>query len=1205
MDEASNQSKLTNETNDANNTDENNYSDIHRSTKLSFQTNNAVTTDDNLEGKIKYLNELDNKNLNNFVNDKYVNFSNQDYKINSDFANGPAQLRMGHYENVLKVQMEMISRLESEIAGLLRIQKDQASQLRAIAEENAILENKLIESHKTFMNLTTMSKNKGSGKSFFFDSNPNIRAATKITPIDNGGFLRLLFLNREDFIEEMLSEIQKVDEKMIRGFIGQRLVEQTQTFIEFQKFFNSLIDSNGNNMNFVPIFENGVKTLIRCKKCVLWLIVDSDKTAYSRTTTMLVRESEGLVGFCMKEKGKVILDNPQNHPEFSPHFDDVILKGAENVLLQPVKLGENIRWIIEIIDILSESGSVAPPSPETLVFVHYIAEFLSKLEKINDDTNDFCKKLLDSSVGNDNAIDDILNVMKTYKKTILSKIGCQRISVYFVDKNKHDFVILDDVTDVKHTLSIDNAGIAGCCYKNKSVINLRIAKESKYFNIEQDGEYQNGSIIAVPCFNSKREVTVVTVARQKMTGIVFSEYDELLLLALCNLAHGSLVNSERAKQNLNQIKETLNTHKYYSTLLSIAMEFSSVLDIELLIKKIILKAQQFINADRCSLYLVDENKDCLWTVVAHGADDKIFLKIGEGIAGTVANEGKIINIPDCYSDPRFNPAHDKATGYITKSMLCVPIRNREQKIIGVTQMINKNNGDPFNDIDVELMCAFNVFCGIAITNATLYQRATKEKTKMTSLLKITSSISSTLSVTDMINNIYKYSNDIMQSEHILIYTLDSTSNSFKLLGSIGQNIPDLMHDDIVNFVASTGNKINSANIRNDERFTTTHLDTLKINAKSILVLPIYDASNNIFGVIQAINKTTDDRFDEADEKMLHEISRFAVLSLVKYKNIRPGEHIDACMFVDDILTEEELSSSSVPNSLDLDNQLKSSIQTHEFDSQRYTTNEHFNIIIFIFSKLGILEEYNIKIVKLINLLKNVHKTCYSAIHYNFNNSVDSLQILYYILTTSRLERKFTKLEILALLLSNLLFNCGKVSSSNDLKQLKYLYKDENFNEIHMLSISAKILHDKDSNITECLDSGQLKLLWTMIKECVYVNQTNFYTLVPIKSYFDSKKQLQVTNDYDKSIIRKLVFMISRSSYMTRPFDLAKKWIESKIKAEVGDVQDFKKIVAERRKLLDLKKFFLLVESTCPYLAPVILFAKKTDMDWENYLGETE
>ena len=90
-----------------------------------------------------------------------------------------------------------------------------------------------------------------------------------------------------------------------------------------------------------------------------------------------------------------------------------------------------------------------------------------------------------------------------------------------------------------------------------------------------------------------------------------------------------------------------------------------------------------------------------------------------GIAGAVFTTGHAINIPYAYADLRFNPAFDKRTGYFTRSILCVPIVNKNGKTIGVTQVLNKKGG-PFTGEDEKRLKVFTAQLAISLENAKLF-----------------------------------------------------------------------------------------------------------------------------------------------------------------------------------------------------------------------------------------------------------------------------------------------------------------------------------------------------------------------------------------------------------------------------------------------------------------------------------------------------
>lgn len=114
-----------------------------------------------------------------------------------------------------------------------------------------------------------------------------------------------------------------------------------------------------------------------------------------------------------------------------------------------------------------------------------------------------------------------------------------------------------------------------------------------------------------------------------------------------------------------------------------------------LLKVITKETQAILNCDRCSLFILDKSKAELWTQVAQGLDKHKEIRVALSAASIVsecARKATNINIADAYSDKRFTAVFDQMTGYHTKSILCVPMLNRNRDVIGVFQALNKGSG---------------------------------------------------------------------------------------------------------------------------------------------------------------------------------------------------------------------------------------------------------------------------------------------------------------------------------------------------------------------------------------------------------------------------------------------------------------------------------------------------------------------------------
>ncbi len=164
----------------------------------------------------------------------------------------------------------------------------------------------------------------------------------------------------------------------------------------------------------------------------------------------------------------------------------------------------------------------------------------------------------------------------------------------------------------------------------------------------------------------------------------------------------------------------------------IILALASELQLTPLLRKIMDAAARLLEADRGTLFLNDEQTGELWSPIAlgmHGREIRFANHLG--IAGSVFTTKTSINIEDAYGDARFNRDTDRETGYVTRTILCCPVVNKQGQAIGAIQALNKADS-PFTDKDAERLTAFAAQASMAIENAQLYhnlEEKVRERTR--------------------------------------------------------------------------------------------------------------------------------------------------------------------------------------------------------------------------------------------------------------------------------------------------------------------------------------------------------------------------------------------------------------------------------------------------------------------------------------------
>jgi adenylate cyclase len=175
-----------------------------------------------------------------------------------------------------------------------------------------------------------------------------------------------------------------------------------------------------------------------------------------------------------------------------------------------------------------------------------------------------------------------------------------------------------------------------------------------------------------------------------------------------------------ALQNANLFRNSEDSRDKFRSLLDIIRAMQGEMGVNSLIFTITQRTTRVVDADRCTLFLVDNVHKGLF---AMQGEVNIRIPMDTGIAGQVATNGVVANIPDAYAHPQFNQAIDKKSGYRTKAILCMPIKSGDE-VIGVIQLINKIGNSASNGVfssdDEDIMNIFLAIAGPILAGSNLY-----------------------------------------------------------------------------------------------------------------------------------------------------------------------------------------------------------------------------------------------------------------------------------------------------------------------------------------------------------------------------------------------------------------------------------------------------------------------------------------------------
>ncbi|MGE0518758.1 MAG: GAF domain-containing protein, partial [Candidatus Binatia bacterium] len=325
------------------------------------------------------------------------------------------------------------------------------------------------------------------------------------------------------------------------------------------------------------------------------------------------------------------------------------------------------------------------------------------------------------------SLDDVLLALVEMSST---ELNAERGALFLNDPDSGELYSRVAQGNVKREIRfINSVGIAGHVFTTGNPAIVHDAYADPRFNrsVDEQTGFVTRSILCTPIRTVRGEIIGVAQSLNKKRGR-FTRRDLALLDAMATQGTFAL-------QGTRFIERLQRAQAQERKFIELVSEVTADIKLGSLLQRVMGEATHMLDAERSTLFLNDERSNQLWSEVGEGLDSmQIRLPNHVGIAGAVFTSGKSINIPHAYADLRFNPSFDKQTGFFTRSILCVPIVNKQGKVIGVTQVLNKRGG-PFSESDEARLRAFTAQIAIALENAQLFADVQNMKNYNESMLE--------------------------------------------------------------------------------------------------------------------------------------------------------------------------------------------------------------------------------------------------------------------------------------------------------------------------------------------------------------------------------------------------------------------------------------------------------------------------------------
>jgi adenylate cyclase len=264
-----------------------------------------------------------------------------------------------------------------------------------------------------------------------------------------------------------------------------------------------------------------------------------------------------------------------------------------------------------------------------------------------------------------------------------------------------------------------------------------------------------------------------------------------------------------------------------------------------------------LDAERGTLFLNDAETGELFSRVAQGNIQREIRFLNHtGIAGHVFTTGEPVIIADAYADARFNRSIDEQTGFVTRTILCVPIKTFKGEIIGVSQTLNKRRGK-FTRNDLQLLEALTTQGTLALQSARFLESMKKIRRQEMEFIDVVSEVTADIKLGSLLQKVMGEATRLLNAERSTLFLNDEKTG--ELWSEVGQGLESLQirlpnTAGIAGAVFTSGKTINIPYAYADLRFNPAFDKKTGYFTRSILCVPIVNKAGKIIGVTQVLNK---------------------------------------------------------------------------------------------------------------------------------------------------------------------------------------------------------------------------------------------------------------------------------------------------------------------------------------------------------------
>ena len=638
------------------------------------------------------------------------------------------------------------------------------------------------------------------------------------------------------------------------------------------------------------------------------------------------------------------------------------------------------------------------------------------------------------------------------------------------------------------------------------------------------------------------------------------------------------------------------------TLLQLTKNVSISIDKATVLEAIVENARVLAHADRCAVFIIDRERRMLASTISVQGDNAvqrhmISIPLGTGIAGHVAATGATVNIADAYQDARFNQSIDRDTGYHTKSVLCLPIRDASGEIIGVTQLVNKRasdselaylgaSGSPaatrgklgrsraaaaavaerellasvtaFTRDDEILLEEFSSYCAVSMANAELYNRSQAAVARSDLLLTLARAVYSSLDQDSVVGSIVHHAKELVGADRCALFLVDEERD--ELVSTVASGTTPIRMSrtsGIAGAALTSGKVVCIDDAYADKRFNQDVDQETGYRTKSILSAPIWspDTDRHVSAVIQLVNKISDESVFTQDD--VEAVNIFALFCGIALRNA--AEHQESIVGQKRSQVALELICyHSRATDADVSDYRSAGVTPETMEETKrfgysLATRRRAELAAYMvgwLKLLGLVDHFEIPLETAIRFSLSLSKNYRVVPYHNFGHAAEVTHSMFTYLSNCAQMRHYSKVETFGMIVACMCHDVDHRGVNNDFmvladSPLATIYNGTSVMERHHWAHSVMLMNSEGQNMFATVDPVELRELWAIVKARVLDTDMSSYAarLKELKAAIDSPAGLDLATRRGRDLLSPVLMTACDISSVTKPWADCRMWAE--------------------------------------------------------------